>query len=105
MSADLYKLYVDDLRHILESSAVGGKIDNIELNASACSDYVLLMSNSTYELQTLIYFSLQYIKLHRYILQPVLWDIKVVLPSLVNFGPFLTNFVHQIREKTEKNYD
>ena len=30
---------------------------------------------------------------------------KVVLPHLVNFGPFLTNFVHQIGEKTEKNSD
>ena len=27
----------------------------------------------------------------------------MVLPYLVNFGPFLTNFVHQIGEKTEKN--
>ena len=30
---------------------------------------------------------------------------KVVLPYLVNFGPFLTNYVHQIGEKTEKNSD
>ena len=30
---------------------------------------------------------------------------KVVLPYLVNFGPFLTNFVHQIGKKTEKNSD
>ena len=30
--------------------------------------------------------------------------IKVVLPYLVNFGPFLTNFIHQIGEKTEKNF-
>ena len=30
---------------------------------------------------------------------------KVVLPYLVNFGPFLTIFVHQIGEKTEKNSD
>ena len=80
LSADLYKLYVDDLLHILEGSGVGGKIGNIVLNAAACADDVLLMSNSPYELQTLINFSLQYSKLHRYILQPVksviLWDIK-----------------------------
>ena len=29
----------------------------------------------------------------------------MVLPYLVNFGPFLANFVHQIGEKTEKNSD
>ena len=32
-------------------------------------------------------------------------SVKVVLPYLVNFGPFLTNLVHQIGEKTEKNSD
>ena len=31
--------------------------------------------------------------------------IKVVLPYLVNFGLFLTNYVHQIGEKTDKNSD
>ena len=30
---------------------------------------------------------------------------QVVLSYLFNFGPFLTNFVHQIGEKTEKNSD
>ena len=59
LSADLYKLYVDDLLLILEGSRVGGKIGNIVLNAAACADDVLLMSNSPYELQTLINFSLQ----------------------------------------------
>ena len=49
LSADLYKLYVDDLLHILESSGVGGKIGNIVLNAAACADDVLLMSNSPYQ--------------------------------------------------------
>ena len=29
----------------------------------------------------------------------------MVLPYLVNFGPFLTNFVYQIGEETEKNSD
>ena len=71
LSADLYKLYVDDLLHILESSGVGGNNGNIVLNAAACADDVLLISNSPYELQTLINFSLQYRKLHRHILQPV----------------------------------
>lgn len=78
LSADLYKLYVDDLLHILESFGVGGKIGNIVLNAAVCADAVPLISNSPYELQMLINFSLQYSKFHRYILQlvksVVLWD-------------------------------
>ena len=54
LSADLYKIYVDDLLRILQDLIKGRIIGSILLNAAACADDIILFSNNPSELLILI---------------------------------------------------
>ncbi|CAC5420234.1 unnamed protein product [Mytilus coruscus] len=70
LSADLYKLYIEDLLSLYENSTLGCKIGNININAVACADDIALLSDNPYDLQILVNHALQYSQLHYYTLQP-----------------------------------
>jgi hypothetical protein len=79
LSADLYKLYIEDLLHTFETARVGCKIGPIHVNATACADDVALLSHNPQDLQLLINYAQEYSKLHRYQLQP---QKSVVIPVM-----------------------
>ncbi|VDI79865.1 Hypothetical predicted protein [Mytilus galloprovincialis] len=70
LSADLYKLYIEDLLSLYETSNQGCKIGHININAVACADDIAVLSDNPYDLQILINHALQYSQLHHYTLQP-----------------------------------
>ncbi|CAC5404576.1 unnamed protein product [Mytilus coruscus] len=70
LSADLYKLYIEDLLSLYENSTLGCKIGNININAVACADDIALLSDNPYDLQILVNHALQYSQLHYYTQQP-----------------------------------
>ncbi|CAC5376574.1 unnamed protein product [Mytilus coruscus] len=70
LSADLYKLYIEDLLSLYENSTLGCKIGNININAVACADDIALLCDNPYDLQILVNHALQYSQLHYYTLQP-----------------------------------
>ena len=70
LSADLYKLYIEDLLSLYETSNQGCMIGHININAVACADDIAVLSDNPYDLQILINHALQYSQLHHYTLQP-----------------------------------
>ena len=96
LSADLYKVYGEDLLHQLQFSNVGGRIGCICLNAAACAEDVVLLSNSPGDLQILIGSSVTYSGQHRYILQP---QKSVVKPGLTHKSSESLSYVWKMGEK------
>ncbi|CAC5380870.1 unnamed protein product [Mytilus coruscus] len=70
LSADLYKLYIEDLLSLYERSAQGCKIGHININAVACAVDIAVWIDKPYDLQILVNHALQYSQLHHYTLQP-----------------------------------
>ena len=70
LSADLYKIYLEDLLETYEQTSNGCQIGNITVNAVACADDVALLSNNPTELQFLVNLATQYSSKHHYNLQP-----------------------------------
>ncbi|CAC5378097.1 unnamed protein product [Mytilus coruscus] len=54
LSTDLYKLYINPVLNMLETSNLGCRIGNILCNTSACADDVALMSKKTTDMQVQI---------------------------------------------------
>jgi hypothetical protein len=54
LSADFYKLYLEDLLNTLYQSKIGCTIGSINVNAVACADDVALTSEIPYDLQILL---------------------------------------------------
>lgn len=66
LSADLYKIYIEDLLHLFEETDKGCKIGNINVNSVACTDNIALFSDNWYDLQLLLNFSANYSSMHHY---------------------------------------
>ncbi|CAG2187006.1 unnamed protein product [Mytilus edulis] len=81
LSADLYKLYINNLLTDIEHSGLGAKIGSICCAAPTCADDVALMSDNPEELQVLINMAYNYSQRERYKLQPVK---SVILPVYPN---------------------
>ena len=70
LSADIYKLYLEDLLNTLSQSKIGCTIGSINVNAVACADDVALTSENPYDLQILLNTAVLYSQKHHYTLQP-----------------------------------
>ena len=70
LSADLYKLYLEDMLNTLSLSKIGCTIGSINVNAVACADDVALISDNPYDLQILLNTAVLYSQKHHYTLQP-----------------------------------
>ncbi len=70
LSTDLYKLFLDQLLHRLQSTDLGMKIGPTHIAATACADDLILMSPSKHAIQTLLDEAVSYAKRHRYLLHP-----------------------------------
>ena len=77
LSADLYKLYINDLLNRLQNSRVGGKIGHIDCSAPTCADDMTNLSNTPNDLQVLCNIAHDYSTMEQYMLQPTK---SVVLP-------------------------
>jgi hypothetical protein len=51
LSAELYKLYIEDLLKTLENSKLGCHIGTLTINAIACADDITLVRDNPYDLQ------------------------------------------------------
>ena len=97
LSADLYKVYVDDLLRILQDSNIGRIIGSTLLNAAACADDIVLFSNNPSELPILISIAWQYSRQHRYLLQPLK---SVVTPRLISSRSESLSYIWKMGEET-----
>lgn len=70
LSADLYKIYIEDLLTLFENTHIGCKIGDINVNSVACADDIALISENRHDLQLLLNYSEMYSSLHHYTLQP-----------------------------------
>ena len=70
LSTDLYKLYINPLLNMLETSNLGCRIGNILCNTSACADDVALMSKKTTDMQVQINMANTFAGMEGYKLQP-----------------------------------
>ena len=70
LSADLNKVYSNDMFDTLDQCGVGGRIGDIRVAAPGCCDDVAVQSNDPSDLQILVNNSKYYSGLHHYILQP-----------------------------------
>ena len=70
LSADLYKLYLEDMLNTLSLSKIGCTIGSINVNAVACADDVALISDNPDDLQILLKTAVLYSQKHNYTLQP-----------------------------------
>ncbi|KAK3097462.1 hypothetical protein FSP39_009833 [Pinctada imbricata] len=77
LSADLYKLYVNDLLNRIFESNVGGHIGDIPCNAPTCADDMSSTSSDKNQLQQLCNMAKDYSEMEHYQLQPTK---SVVLP-------------------------
>ena len=77
LSADLYKLYINDLLNRMQDSQIGGKVGNIPCSAPTCADDMTNLSNTSGDLQTLCNIAHDYSTMEKYKLQPTK---SVVLP-------------------------
>ena len=77
LSADLYKIYINQLLNLLEDSNLGGKIGSISCCAPTCADDIALVSDNPYNLQATVNIASDYSKREGYHLQPTK---SVILP-------------------------
>ena len=54
LSADLYKVYIDQLLNVLKSKRLGLKIGTVYVGCPACADDVALLASSDKELQLML---------------------------------------------------
>ena len=81
LSADLYKIYVNQLLDELCDAQVGGTIGNINCCAPACADDITLTASNPKDAQVLIDIAVDYSHREGYNLQPTK---SVVLPLKAN---------------------
>ena len=77
LSADLYKLYVNDLLYRIQDTGIGGFVGDINCSAPTCADDMSNLSNTIDELQVLCNIAVDYSHMERYSLQPTK---SVILP-------------------------
>ena len=70
LSAELYKLYIEDLLKTYENSKLGCHIGTLTINAIACADDITLVCDNPYDLQVHVNQAVNYSNTHRYKLQP-----------------------------------
>ncbi|CAC5404045.1 unnamed protein product [Mytilus coruscus] len=70
LSTDLYKLYINPLLNMLETSNLACRIGNILCNTSACADDVALISKKTTDMQVQINMANTFAGMEGYKLQP-----------------------------------
>ncbi|VDI43317.1 Hypothetical predicted protein, partial [Mytilus galloprovincialis] len=81
LSADLYKVYIEDLLSTFENTTSGSEIGETLINAVACADDVAIVSENPHELQYLVNIAAQYSEDHHYLLQPQKSVVIQVQPS------------------------
>ncbi|XP_063427215.1 uncharacterized protein LOC134710750 [Mytilus trossulus] len=81
LSADLYKIYIEDLLNTFENTTSGCEIGETLINAVACADDVAIVSENPHELQYLVNIAAQYSEDHHYLLQPLKSVVIQVQPS------------------------
>ncbi|CAC5426741.1 unnamed protein product [Mytilus coruscus] len=81
LSADLYKMYIEDLLNTFESTTSGCEIGETLINAVACADDVAIVSENPHDLQYLVNIAAQYSEDHHYLLQPLKSVLLQVQPS------------------------
>ncbi len=86
MSPTLYKLYVNHLLSSLETASAGCSIGNIFMGTPTCADDVLLLSNSSSEMQGMINVCGEYASRHKYKLHPI-----------------KSQVIHQVKTSKQKN--
>ncbi|VDH90221.1 Hypothetical predicted protein [Mytilus galloprovincialis] len=77
LSADLYKVYVNQLSNNFVESKLGGKIGSI----SSCADDKAIVGNNPFDIQVLINMACDYSQREGYLLQP---EKSVTLPIKTN---------------------
>ncbi|CAC5367675.1 unnamed protein product [Mytilus coruscus] len=81
LSADLYKVYIEDLLNTFENTTSGCEIGETLINAVACADDVAIVSENPHDLQYLVNIAAQYSEDHHYLLQPLKSVVLQVQPS------------------------
>ncbi|CAG2225506.1 unnamed protein product [Mytilus edulis] len=81
LSADLYKVHIEDLLNTFENTTSGCEIGETFINAVACADDVAIVSENPHELQYLVNIAAQYSEDHHYLLQPQKSVVIQVQPS------------------------
>ena len=81
LSADLYKLYINQLLNQYESAGIGYRIGNISTNSTACADDIALVSDCDEHTQILINMAYDYASMEGYQLQPTKSVIINVTPK------------------------
>ncbi|KAK3089516.1 hypothetical protein FSP39_004221 [Pinctada imbricata] len=71
LSADLYKLYVNQLLNRLSDSALGAHIGDTVCNAPTCADDLSSISKCSTQLQSLCDIAVDYSRMEKYELQPL----------------------------------
>ena len=70
LSTDLCKLYINQHLNLLETSGMGHRIGNININNTACVDDIALVSENPDQAQALISMAYDYAYMEGYELQP-----------------------------------
>ena len=81
LSADEYKLYVNDLLLTLEGTSHGARIGNITCAAPTCADDVALMAHTREDLQCMLDICHNYSRMERYQLQPTKSMVMIFNPK------------------------
>ena len=81
LSADLYKVYINQLLNILVDYNLGGKIGSICCCAPTCADDIALACDNPVDLQALVNIAYDYSQREGYMLQP---QKSVILPVNTN---------------------
>jgi len=66
LSAELYKLYIEDLLKTYENSKLGCHIGTLTINAIACANDIALVCGNPYDLQIHVIQAVNYSDTHRY---------------------------------------
>jgi hypothetical protein len=70
LSTNLYKLYINQLLNMYETTGMGYRIGNIRVNSTACADDIALISEEQDQAQILINMAYDYAYMKGYELQP-----------------------------------
>ncbi|MCW4346819.1 MAG: reverse transcriptase family protein [Candidatus Thiodiazotropha endolucinida] len=70
LSTHLYKVYIDELLHILRSKRLGLKIGTTHIGNPTCADDVALLASSAEELQLMLQEAVRFARKNRYRIHP-----------------------------------
>jgi hypothetical protein len=71
LSADLYKIYINQLLDLMQESNLGAKISNINCCAPTCADDIALAGSNPLDIQVLVNIASDYSAREAYTLQPI----------------------------------